>query len=343
MKIGVVGINHKLANLKLRERLAATCQRHFSARQWTHESFVAVLLSTCNRTEVYFQSEDLASAHTQILERLHCEDCTKCNKCDMLNQRLYSFFGHDCLTHLARVTSGLDSAIMGETEIQGQVKLAYEMAAEAGQLPPDLHFLFQKSLKIGKQLRNTFQLERGVPDVAQTLWQMGSQIFENPQNTRVLFIGASSINRQICHTFRIKGVQEIVLCNRSEPAARQFAMEHQLNIIPWSELATWPHYDWVIAGTKCPHHLLEPHHVPLRAKGPKLLLDLSVPRNIDPALENDPRMTLWNIDEIHRNVRDKNSRAPHQGLAAEMLIVAQARKQVQLFNEKERRRALYCG
>src|SRR5262249_51645888 len=124
MRIGVVGINHKLADLKLRETLAKACQRRFGPGQSTHGSHTFILLSTCNRTEVYFSSEDLAQSHSYFLSILNQEVD------EDFDQKLYSYFGKDCFLHLSRVTSGLDSAIVAETEIQGQVKSAYENANE---------------------------------------------------------------------------------------------------------------------------------------------------------------------------------------------------------------------
>ncbi len=136
MRVGLIGINHKLADLKLRELLAYACQKRFGPVFSTHENHSFVLLSTCNRTEVYFSSEDLTNTHNYLLSILRQEVKYE------FEQKLYSFFGYDCFFHLSRVTAGLDSAIVAETEIQGQVKTAYDNAQEFSQLPSDLHFLF---------------------------------------------------------------------------------------------------------------------------------------------------------------------------------------------------------
>src|SRR5262249_9126270 len=139
MRVGVVGINHRLADLKLREMLAKACQRRFGPAYYTPGEHTFVLLSTCNRTEVYFSSEELASTHTNLLKILRNDVNQE------FDQKLYSFFGYDCFLHLSRVASGLDSASVLETEIQGQVKAAYENATDCISLPGDVHFLFQKS------------------------------------------------------------------------------------------------------------------------------------------------------------------------------------------------------
>src|SRR5262245_20986881 len=117
MKVGVVGINHKLADLKLREQLAKNCQKCFGSLRAVNEHHHFILLSTCNRTEIYFSSEDLTTTHTYLLSILRMEVEGE------FDHKLYSYFGVDSFCHLTRVTLGLDSAIIGETEIQGQVKL----------------------------------------------------------------------------------------------------------------------------------------------------------------------------------------------------------------------------
>ena len=111
----MVGINYKLADLKLREQLAKSCLRHFGTSNAVQPPHYFIILSTCNRTEVYFQSENLRHPylHLKHLREDVVED---------FNQKLYSYFGQSCLLHLCRVTTGLDSAIVAETEIQGQVK-----------------------------------------------------------------------------------------------------------------------------------------------------------------------------------------------------------------------------
>ena len=111
MRVGVVGINHKLADLQLREMLAKACQKQFHPSNLFHGKHAFCLLSTCNRTEVYFSSEDLADTHSYLLNVLRSEVRVP------FEHKLYSYFGYDCLSQAVRVTAGLDSAIIGETEI----------------------------------------------------------------------------------------------------------------------------------------------------------------------------------------------------------------------------------
>ncbi len=212
MQIGVLGVNHKLADLKLREYFAKICHTHFNIGNTQHKNHSTLLLSTCNRTEVYFSSKELASSHSYILnilrENLPYSD-------ESFDQKLYSYFGHDCFTHLARVTAGLDSAIIAETEIQGQVKAAYENAARKALFPSEMHYLFQKSLKIGKTIRSELGLGRGVPNIEHAILNAGFHFFDRPEDANILFVGASDINFKILRFLQSKGCQNLTICNRT--------------------------------------------------------------------------------------------------------------------------------
>lgn len=302
LRVGVVGINHKLADLKLREQLAKTCQRRFGASQSVQPDHF-VVLSTCNRTEIYFSAEDLATTHTYLLSIL------RQGIEEEFDHKLYSYFGIDCFIHLTKVTSGLDSAIIAETEIQGQVKIAYESVLEYRSLPKELHFLFQKSLGIAKKIRSEFQLGRGMPDLEHAILQTGKHFFANPDNVRVLFVGASDINQKILSFLKGKNLPQITLCNRSDSNAKMIAKTHEVDWLDWRHLNNWHAFDWIIFGTKSPEYLITRQDIAQKSIGRKLVMDLCVPRNVDPSLAQDPRVTLLNIDQINRQLQIR-----HRGL-----------------------------
>lgn len=314
MRVGVVGINHKLADLKLREELAKACQKWFGALQAVHENHYFVLLSTCNRTEIYFSSHDLAGTHTYLLSILRVEVEEE------FDHKLYSYFGVDCFCHLTRVAIGLDSAIIGETEIQGQVKLAYENTADYHTLPADLHFLFQKGLGIAKKLRSELQLGRGMPNLEHAILQMGRHMFHIPEQARLLFIGASDINQKILVFLKNKNFQNITLCNRSDDQAITLAKQYSVHDLAWSELSHWYEYDWVIFGTKSPDYLITQEEISGRFISQKLIMDLCVPRNVEPGLGKHSRITLLNIDQINRLLKIRYRRMTHKIAEAEQKV-----------------------
>jgi glutamyl-tRNA reductase len=314
MQVGVVGINHKLADLKLREQLAKACQKWFGTLQAVHDHHYFILLSTCNRTEIYFSSQDLTNTHTYLLGILRNEVEEE------FDHKLYSYFGTDCFCHLTRVTLGLDSAIIAETEIQGQVKLAYENTIDYHSLPGDLHFLFQKALGIAKKLRSELHLGRGMPNLEHAILQIGKHIFTMPTHIRLLFVGASDINQKILMFLKSKNFQNITLCNRSEEQAKGLAQQHSVQYLAWSQLNQWHEYDWIIFGTKSPDYLITYKEIHQRSISQKLIMDLCVPRNVEPKLSQDPRITLLNIDEINQLLKIRSRRMLHMLTEAEQRV-----------------------
>lgn len=337
MRVGVLGINHKLAELELRELLAKTCQRRLTPGQSTHGKHSFVLLSTCNRTEVYFSSEELADTHSYLLSILRHEVN------ENFDQKLYSYFGQDCLLHLCRVTSGLDSAVVAETEIQGQVKAAYEIAQEYYRLPFELHYLFQKSLGIAKKARGVLPLKPGLPDVEHAIFQTGFHFFPDLNAAKILFVGASEINEKVLEYFKSKALPNLALCNRSELAGKAMAAKYQIPFLEWQQISDFHHYDWIILGTKSPDFLINYDSLPSSLERKKLIIDLSVPRNVDPSLARHPMITLLNIDQINRRLHIRQQHMQRSLNLAEKLIATAIDQQVRLYKEKETHRLRLCA
>lgn len=335
MRVGVLGINHKLADLKLRESLSKICQKKFYPGIWSHIEHQFVLLSTCNRTEIYFNSENLANAHTYLLSILRSETS------EDFDQKLYSFFGLDCFHHLNRVTAGLDSAVVAETEIQGQVKGAYEKACELNLLSYDLHYLFQNSLKIGKKVRNLLPLKPGLPDLENALLDIARNHFIDLSAIKILFIGASEINKKIIKFFKQKQLNNLTLCNRTFLKAYELASQFQLSVLDWNLLNDWNHYDLIIVGTKSPDFLLS-HHNTFERNFSRLLIDLSVPRNVDPSLARY-NLPIFNIDQINHSLKRRSEQILEALDEAEELVLSETNKHFKRFGLKERQKELFLS
>lgn len=333
MRVGVLGVNHKLATLSLRERLARCCHKWVYSPFTKRSNASLVLLSTCNRTEIYFSSDDLPLTHSEMLCFLR-EEIE-----EDFDQKLYTYFAGDCFRHLVRVTAGLDSAIRGETEIQGQVALAYSTAIKEHKLHSDLHRLFQKSLKLGKQMRELMPF-RGMPELHDAILHLGALFFPAPRLSRILFLGASATSAQLIVSFRKRGYADLTLCNRTLETAEEFATQHTMQVLRWEELQKWPHYDWVICATKAPHFLLTPDAV-CYPKRRQLLMDLSVPRNIDPLLSQDFSMTLYDIDAIQDTLSQSRAGRLERFNEAEEWVEKAAARQIELFHAKQQASVLY--
>ncbi|MGA8163712.1 MAG: glutamyl-tRNA reductase [Waddliaceae bacterium] len=335
MRIGVVGINHKLAGLKLRESFATICQQRFCPERSMHHQHTLVLLSTCNRTEVYFSSENLTDCHSYIINILR-KDLQNIE--ETFDQKLYSYFGLDCFSHLARVTAGLDSAIVAETEIQGQVKQAYEHALNYLSMPKEIHFLFQKALKIGKRVRTHLPLGRGVPDLEHAILHRGYQTFGEPETSTILIVGASEINQKIVSFLTHKHFKHITITNRSPAPAQLIAEKYRLKQLDWERLGEWTAFDWIIVGTRFSGYLISKKNLSQTQMSHKLIIDLCVPRNVEPKLCRHPAITLLNIDQMNSTLSMRKQRMTHVLNQAECLVYAESKKQMHLFQQKEHKR-----
>jgi glutamyl-tRNA reductase len=316
MLIGILGINHKQADVGLREIIASAFQKHFAL---LHPLKSFVLLSTCNRCELYFSADDLALAHQSILAILREEIATD------FEQKCYSFFGGDCFLHLAKVTAGLDSAILHETEIQGQVKRAYENATRTRALPKELHFLFQKSLKIAKEIRSAFPVPPSLPNLEHAIFSLAKHFFPT-RFPPLLFVGVSEINCKIAGFLQQKGVNHMTFCTRTDAKAIDIANQFGGNCIPWQSLAEqWIQFPWVIAAANSSSYLLKEQC----ASANQLLVDLAVPRNIDPSIQG----TLFNIDDLNAFLEERKTALHALAEKAETKIIMAVEQQITLNKE----------
>jgi glutamyl-tRNA reductase len=278
MQIGVLGINYKSAPLHLREKIAQAC-----CRISPHK----IVLSTCYRTEIYIGHENLAEAQADLFSDLkkwipHSHE-----------HAFYTYFGKECFLHLACVTAGLDSAMLAESDIQRQVKVAYEETRAQQKLSAPLHYLFQKSLKLGKAVRSTFPLFQSPLHLEGMIYQLVNKILGSSPS--LLFIGNSDINRKMIHYFWRKGQRGMTLCTRGLESAHSFALDYQLSLKDRSELDHWHQYDGVIAATHSENHLIT--SMPAKTTT-RLILDLSVPRSIAPSFKRHPELPLLDMEQI---------------------------------------------
>ena len=294
LRVGVIGISYKTADLGLRDEFARISER-ISGERALFFKHPTVLLSTCNRTEFYFSAEDLAEAHSDLLSFL------RSSFNEPFEHRLYAFFGVDCFSHLCRVASGLDSAILAETEIQAQVRLAYARASNVISLPSCVHYVFQKALRVAKIARNSFSLEKGASNLYGTLWQVAQSHFADLKKTRILLIGHSEINRGFSSFIQRRGIENFFLSTRRPEEVRiEGAIVRDRNL-----LASWTDFDWIICAAKSDEYLIRGS-----GNGRQLIFDLSVPRNADPLIKG---AVLWNIEQINQLV-DQNRRLAEEGL-----------------------------
>ena len=321
LKVGVLGLNHKTASLAFREEIAkgAGILIGEKARFFPHPT---VLLSTCNRTEIYFNAEDLAQAHTELLLFLRGAIA------GAFEYRLYSYFNLDCFLHLCRVASGLDSAILVETEIQRQVKAAYLRATASGKLPACMHFIFQKALHIGKSFRSAGTLKTAV-SLPHLIWELVHSFYPNPMQQKFCFVGYSEMNRALIAYFQKRGLMSLTLCTKSS------AQMHQgYAVVDRSALQHWDVFDCIICASQSDSYLIQGSSTKRH-----LIFDLSVPRNVDPCITREPNTLLYNMEQLTALIQEKQQAQLDALSSSENLIAAHARKLAHGYFKRRRERS----
>ncbi len=325
MDIGVIGINYKSSILIEREKITRAFQDVFSDQK--RFPFHSIFLSTCNRTEVYFSAEDLPAIHHDILGRLRCR----------INQGfehlLYSYFRRDCFLHLARVTAGLDSAIFGETEIQRQVKLAYESVRQKSSLNAAVHYLFQKGLKIGKDLRTSFLLPKLSMNLSEAIFSLSIKKGLDMQKARILFVGNSELNRKLISYFQVKKANDLTLCSRHYS-------NNDLKKLPWDQFHGLSEFDLIIFATKSSEFLLTPFHL-TNSFQKNLIFDLSIPRSVDPKIVNTSSCQLINLEEVEKYITLQQAHSLHKIEQCEEVVSRLIDRQIILYQQKIKNKALY--
>lgn len=310
MEILVLGLNHKTAPLEIREKLsipAHKTQDLLRELEGKHIFNERVLLSTCNRTEIYGVGESENEAVEKAKNFL--SEYSRLDR-SVFEDKLYVLKQPQSVAHLFSVTSGLDSMVVGETEIIGQVKDAYLSAHKNHQTGKVLNNLFQRSLKVAKNLRTHTEIGVGRVSVASVAVDLAEKIFENLDGAKVLVIGTGEMSTQVTKAMISKGSKAMIVSSRHHERALELAAELG------GEAVSYDGYeeriadaDILIASTLAPKVLIHPDQVKswmrLRHEKPLFLIDIAVPRNIDEAVQKIDNVYLYNIDDL-KDIADKN-------------------------------------
>jgi len=315
MKLFAAGISHKTAPVELRERLAVKqseiADLAFVLKCFGHLDEI-VLLSTCNRVEIYGTTRH-ATGHIKSLLQLLCPEP------GALDPHIYVYEDAAAVRHLLRVTAGLDSMVLGETEITGQIKSAYEIARSAGLTGRVLNRLFQRAFQATKEIRTRTGIGRGTVSIKSTAVELIGKTDLSQQSIMVL--GAGEMAENCVRLLVKKGAGSILVSNRSYDRAVDLAMRCGAEPICFGDclLFGMRDVDVVIAATSSAETLLGRDDVEnlmkARRNRPLLLIDLSVPRNIDPAVTGLDHVSLFNIDDLEARAR-RGVQAREQELTA---------------------------
>jgi glutamyl-tRNA reductase len=309
MPIVVIGLSHHSSPVTVRERFAFPELRLPSALHSLRDSGIAdeaVIVSTCNRVEIYAStSHDPNRAFAELRQFLvTCHDYR-----DPISDEIYSFGEPQSVQHLFRVACGLDSMVLGETEILGQIKKAYDVALQGGHTGSRLNKAFQRAFNVAKQIRTETNIQRGSVSVASVAVELAEKIFTRLGERAVMVIGAGDTSEKTARALLSRGAHSIVVANRSLEKAQSLAQELGGRAIAFDAWASeFARVDIVISSTSAPHYILtEGTLAPLmkaRRGRPLLLIDIAVPRDIDPQVNLMENVFLYNIDDLQAIAND---------------------------------------
>ncbi len=316
MTLLTLGINHKTAPVAVREKVAFAPD-HLPAQlreaNASHGVQEIAILSTCNRTELYFTADhDNASLLLQWMNQVHGVSLEELEACH------YAHVGEDAVQHIMSVASGLDSLILGEPQILGQMKSAYAVAQEAGTIGPELDRLFRQTFTVAKQVRTDTAIGQNPVSVAYAAVNLAQRIFADLSSSKALLIGAGETIDLVAKHLVDAGVKDITVANRTLARAEALADQFGAKAILLSDIPDELHKaDIVIASTASPLPILGKGTVERAMKkrkhAPMFMVDIAVPRDIEAEVEEINDIYLYTVDDlkdiIEENVRQREDAA----------------------------------
>ncbi|WP_023639646.1 glutamyl-tRNA reductase [Dickeya zeae] len=325
MTLLALGINHKTAPVSLRERVAFSPDRQGQAlHSLLQQPLVqgGVLLSTCNRTELYLSVEEQDNQHEQLIAWL-C-DYHQLNP-DDIRKNLYWHEGNAAVSHLMRVASGLDSLVLGEPQILGQVKKAFADSQRERSLSGDLERMFQKSFTVAKRVRTETDIGASAVSVAFAACTLARQIFESLADVNVLLVGAGETIELVSRHLREHRVKRMVIANRTRERAQALAEEVGAEVITLAELdAHLPQADIVISSTASTLPIIGKgmmeRTMKTRRNQPMLMVDIAVPRDIEPEVGRLPNIYLYSVDDLQAIIQHNLAQRKAAAIQAESIV-----------------------
>jgi glutamyl-tRNA reductase len=330
MAIVVVGLNHTTAPVAVRERLAFsdTALTQALAQLRPPEVQELVILSTCNRVEMYMQTSDVdASVASCVAFIAACHAVPPAQ----FTPHLYQWSDLEAVRHLFRVAASLDSLVLGEPQILGQVKAAYLGAQAAGRTGSILSQLFERALSVAKTIRTETGISDHAVSVSYAAVELAKKIFESLQQRTVMVLGAGDTAELAARHLVSQGVTRMFIANRTSERAALLAQALQAKAIPWEAFPEHLAYsDIVISSTSAPHPIIAPamvrEAIRARRNRPMFFIDIAVPRDVDPAVNTLENVFLYDIDDLQNVVQENRRERQREALAAEELVWQEVRQ-----------------
>jgi glutamyl-tRNA reductase len=340
MHIVVVGLNHKTTPIELRERLhfpTATLEASLEKLAHYTEGGERVILSTCNRVELYGHVEHLAHGSSRLQQFLGDYHGMAA---EALSAHLYSYHGAATLRHLFRVVSSLDSLVIGEPQIAAQVKEAFAIARRANATGAVFNQIFERAFAVAKRIRSETRIGEHAVSVSYAAVELAKKIFQELSAKTVLILGAGEMSELTARHFISQGVSKLLVANRTPERAMDLAARLQAEGVSLAELPTYLHKaDIIVSSTGATEVVLGRAEVQsalkLRKNRPMFFIDIAVPRDIDPAVNELDNVYLYDIDDLQHVVEDNRKAREREAALAETLIGREVEAVLQWFDEQQ--------
>jgi glutamyl-tRNA reductase len=333
MRVTVTGVSHKSAPVEVRERLAFPAAAleeavgNLKARDGVSE---AVILSTCNRVEIALSCEDGADSETTV-GRFLLE--TRPVTPDMVAPYLQRFEGREAIHHLFRVAASLESMVVGEPQILGQLKHAYAVSKATGALSGTLDGIVTQAFRVAKRVRSETGIGQMAVSISYAAVELARKIFGSLASRTVLIVGAGKMSELAAKHLVRSGASRILVTNRTPGRAREMAELFQGTAVEYERFTgVLPEVDIVIASSGAPHYILRKEDmqrvIAARRNRPMFLIDIAVPRNIEPSVNEIDNVFLYDIDDlqevVNANLRERGKEAAH----AERIVAEEVERMV---------------
>ncbi len=340
MKLSVTGLNHTTAPVEVRERLAfkpGVLEQALTQLRATPGVMESVILSTCNRVEIAVTAEDAFDAHQGVEDFLaltHQVDPA------WLRQYLYHYEGEDAIHHLFRVAASLDSMVVGEPQILGQLKDAYEAAKTHGAVNGFLETVVTRAFSVAKRVRTETEIGASAVSVSYAAVEMARQIFGSLKGRKVMLVGAGKMSELAARHLERAGVGEILVANRSPDRAQAMAALFRGRVVDYTGfLSSLPEIDVLIASSAAPHFILGKDDmrrvIGARKNRPMFLIDIAVPRNIEPSVNDLDNVFLYDIDDLQKVVESNKLGRAKEADEAERIVAGEVSRMVDRLRARE--------
>ena len=328
MSIVLIGLNHKTAPVEVRERLAFTdeaCSESLRALVDGEVIREGLIVSTCNRVEVLTEAREGGGTEAASRVRSFLSE-SRAVPADLFGEHLYTHQGSDAVRHMFRVASSLDSMVVGEPQVLGQVRHAYSLAVNAGTAGRVLHRLMHHALHVAKRVRTETGIAASAVSVSYTAVELGRKIFGSLKGAAVLLVGAGEMAELAAQHLSAAGATRILVANRTHAAGEALARKFAGEAVDFSQLAEHlAEADIVICSTGAREYVVTPEMAEAarrrRGNRPAFLIDISVPRNVDPAVGKMDNLFVFDVDDleavVQSNLREREREAERARLIVE--------------------------